>query len=115
MDRFLRTLTMAPPPSKTGRVLELGSYMQMTPVLGCVLGYREVRGGYFGQLGRTDDKTVSAGGREIFRCSIDHFDAEKDTYPYLDEYFDTILACEIFEHFLHNPHAHAHRMPARTN
>jgi len=103
MQRFLRTLTMVPPPSRTGRVLELGAYMQMTPVLGCVLGYKEVRGGYFGKLGRTDEKSVSAGGREIFRCSVDQFDAEKDTYPYPDEYFDTVLACEIFEHFLHDP------------
>lgn len=103
MERFLRTLTMVPPPSKTGRVLELGAYMQMTPVLGCVLGYREVRGGYFGKLGRTDVKAVSAGGREIFRCVVDQFDAEKDTYPYPDGHFDTILACEIFEHFLHDP------------
>jgi len=62
MERFVRTLTMVPPPAKTVRVLELGAYMQMTPVLGCVLGYKEVRGAYFGNLGRTDEKTVSAGG-----------------------------------------------------
>lgn len=103
LERFVRTLTMVPPPSKTGRVLELGAYMQMTPVLGCVLGYKEVRGGYYGTLGKTDDKTVSAGGREIFRCQVDQFDAEKDRYPYPDEHFDTVLACEIFEHFLHDP------------
>ncbi|MDQ2948157.1 MAG: methyltransferase domain-containing protein [Acidobacteriota bacterium] len=103
MERFLRTLTMVPPPSKTGRALELGAYMQMTPVLGCVLGYSEVRGGYFGKLGRTDEKTVSSGGREVFRCRVDQFDAEIDLYPYPDESFDTILACEIFEHFLHDP------------
>src|SRR5271155_1984120 len=98
MERFVRTLTMVPPPSRTGRVLELGAYMQMTPVLGCVLGYKEVRGAYFGNIGRTDEKTVSAGGQEIFRCFVDLFDAEKDVYPYPDEHFDTVLACEIFEH-----------------
>jgi SAM-dependent methyltransferase len=103
MERFVRTLTMVPPPSKTSRVLELGAYMQMTPVLGCVHGYKEVRGGYYGPLGRTDEKSVSAGGREIFRCFVDLFDAERDVYPYPDEYFDTVLACEIFEHFLHDP------------
>jgi len=103
MERFVRTLTMVPPPSRTGRVLELGAYMQMTPVLGCVLGYEEIRGAYFGKLGRTDEKTASAGGKEIFRCHVDLFDAEKDAYPYPDEHFDTVLACEIFEHFLHDP------------
>jgi SAM-dependent methyltransferase len=103
MQRFVRTLTMVPPPSTTGRVLELGAYMQMTPVLGCLLGYTEVRGAYFGKLGRTDYKTVRANDREIFRCAVDLFDAEKDRYPYPDGYFDTVLACEIFEHFLHDP------------
>lgn len=103
MERFVRTLTMVPPPSKTGRVLELGAYMQMTPVLGCILGYKEVRGAYFGTLGKTDDKAVSSAGREIFRCEVDQFDAEKDRYPYPDGHFDTVLACEIFEHFLHDP------------
>jgi SAM-dependent methyltransferase len=103
MERFVRTLTMVPPPSKTGRVLELGAYMQMTPVLSSLLGYKEVRGAYFGQLGRTDHKTVSSGGREIFHCAVDLFNAEKDTYPYPNEHFDTVLACEIFEHFLHDP------------
>ncbi|HEX5228699.1 MAG TPA: methyltransferase domain-containing protein [Bryobacteraceae bacterium] len=103
MERFLRTLTMVPPPSKTGRALELGAYMQMTPVLGCVLGYGEVRGAYFGTAGRTDHKKVSAGGQEIFHCAVDLFDAEKDPFPYPNEHFDTVLACEIFEHFLHDP------------
>jgi SAM-dependent methyltransferase len=77
--------------------------MQMTPALHCVLGYREVRGAYFGPLGRVDEKSISIGGREAFRCSIDLFDAEKDRYPYPDGHFETVLACEIFEHLLHDP------------
>jgi hypothetical protein len=43
--RIARTLALAPP-LQTGRALELGAYMYMTPALGCVLGYREVRGAY---------------------------------------------------------------------
>lgn len=34
---------------------------------------------------------------------IDLFDAEKDVYPYPDKHFDTLLAWESFEHFLHDP------------
>lgn len=103
LERLARSLSMVPPPGQTGRVLELGAYMQMTPVLGCVLGYREVRGAYFGPLGRTNTKVMTSGGKEIFRCSVDLFDAEKDRFPYPDQHFDTVLACEIFEHFLHDP------------
>jgi len=103
MARIVRTLSMTPPPGRTGRVLELGAYMHMTPALGCVLGYTEVRGAYFGPIGGTDRKTVSAGGKVVFECFVDLFDAEKDAYPYPDGTFDTVLACEIFEHFLHDP------------
>lgn len=49
-ERIARTLTLVPPPGLTRRVLELGAYMQMTPALGCVLGYEEVRAAYYGNL-----------------------------------------------------------------
>jgi SAM-dependent methyltransferase len=103
LARIVRTLSITPPPQRTSRVLELGAYMHMTPALGCVLGYRDVRGAYYGPLGRSDHKTVSAGGKVVFECEVDLFDAEKDRYPYEDASYDTVLACEIFEHFLHDP------------
>lgn len=103
VPRIGRTLDLVPPPKSSGRVLELGAYMQMTPALQCVLGYREVRGAYFGPLGRTDEKSITVGGKAVFRCFVDLFDAEKDRYPYPDGHFETVLACEIFEHMLHDP------------
>ncbi|MGD1097569.1 MAG: methyltransferase domain-containing protein [Bryobacteraceae bacterium] len=101
--RIGRTLTLVPPPTGPSRVLEMGAYMQMTPALQCVLGYQEVRGAYFGPLGRTDQKSCTVQGREVFHCMVDLFDAEKDRYPYPDGHFETVLACEIFEHMLHDP------------
>jgi SAM-dependent methyltransferase len=103
IPRIGRTLTLVPPPKTSKRVLEMGAYMQMTPALQCVLGYEEVRGAFFGPLGRTDEKSLTIGGREVFHCSVDLFDAEKDVYPYPDGLFETALACEIFEHMLHDP------------
>jgi SAM-dependent methyltransferase len=103
VPRIGRTLDLVPTPKSSGRVLELGAYMQMTPALQCVLGYKEVRGAYFGPLGRTDEKSITVGGKEVFRCFVDLFDAEKDRYPYPDGHFETVLACEIFEHMLHDP------------
>lgn len=103
IPRIARTLSFVPPPKTSGRVLEMGAYMQMTPVLQCVLGYKEVRGAFFGPLGRVDEKSLTAGGKEVFRCFVDLFDAEKDRYPYPDGHFETVLACEIFEHMLHDP------------
>jgi SAM-dependent methyltransferase len=104
IPRIARTLSLTPPPRSSGRVLELGAYMHMTPALQCVLGYQEVRGAYYGPLGRRDQKTVTAGGgKEIFHCTVDLFDAEKDRYPYPDGHFETVLCCEIIEHLLHDP------------
>ena len=103
VPRIARTLGLVPPPRSSGRVLEMGAYMQMTPALQCVLGYKEVRGAYFGPLGRVDEKSITVQGREVFHCFVDLFDAEKDRYPYEDGRFETVLACEIFEHLLHDP------------
>ncbi len=103
MARIVRTLAVTPPPGLKSRVLELGAYMHMTPALACVLGYEEVRGAYLGPHGRTDKKTVRANGRIVFEGYVDLFDAERDRFPYEDDRFDTVLACEIFEHFLHDP------------
>jgi SAM-dependent methyltransferase len=103
MERVARTVGLVPPPSKTKRVLELGAYMQMTPALQCVLGFEEVRGAYYGPLGRTDEKSITAGGKEVFHCYVDLFNAERDRFPYPDEHFDAVLACEIFEHLLLDP------------
>jgi SAM-dependent methyltransferase len=103
LPRIARTLDLVPAPRSSGRVLELGAYMHMTPALQCVLGYKEVRGAFFGPLGRTDEKSVTAGGKPVFRCFVDLFDAEKDRYPYPDGNFECVLACEIFEHMMHDP------------
>ena len=116
MARIVRTLSITPGPRLTGRVLELGAYMQMTPALQCVLGYSEVRGAYFAPSPRNAwerwlrrwqsaqaRQRMTSGGQVVFECLVDRFDAERDPWPYFDSHFDTVLACEIFEHFLHDP------------
>ena len=78
---MVQTMALAPPPQETGRALELGCYMQMTPALAVEHGYREVCGGYYGQLGQTETKSASVQGQEIFRCQVDLFDAERGPVP----------------------------------
>jgi predicted SAM-dependent methyltransferase len=102
LPRIVRTLAITPP-GDGGSALELGAYMHMTPALQCVLGYQKVRGAYLGPLGRTEHKNVTVGGRKVFECFIDLFDVEKHKWPYEDGRFRTVLACEIFEHLLHDP------------
>jgi glycosyltransferase involved in cell wall biosynthesis/SAM-dependent methyltransferase len=103
VTRLQKTLAITPPGSAADRVLEMGAYLQMTPLLRSRLGYGEVRGCYYGKLGRVDHRSAVSAEGETFECEIDHFDAEKDQYPYPDEHFSTVLCCELIEHLYHDP------------
>jgi SAM-dependent methyltransferase len=81
----------------------MGAYLQITPALRTKLGYGEVRGCYYGKLGRTDHRTVTSAEGETFECCIDHFDAEKDRFPYPDQHFSTVICGELIEHLFEDP------------
>jgi SAM-dependent methyltransferase len=102
IPRLAKTLALVPPPESTGRVLELGCYMQITPLLQRVCGYREVRGAYYGKAGRVDHKAIHFPDGD-FTCEVDHFDAERNAFPYPDGHFDLVIAGEIIEHFIYDP------------
>ena len=102
IPRLARTLALVPPPQGTGRVLELGCYMQITPLLERLCGFSEVRGAYYGTLGRTDLKTLRLADGE-FSCYVDCFDAERDRFPYPAGHFDLVIAAEIIEHLRYDP------------
>jgi SAM-dependent methyltransferase len=101
--RLVKTLEMTPLGGPCDRVLEMGAYLQITPALKTRLGYGEVRGCYYGQLGRIDHKVVESEEGERFECAIDHFDAEKDCFPYPDGHFSTVLCGELIEHLFEDP------------
>ena len=101
--RLVKTLEITPPGGPGDRILEMGAYLQITPALRTRLGYGEVRGCYYGKLGRTDHRTVTSSSGEVFACDIDHFDAEKDRFPYPDEHFATVLCGELIEHLFEDP------------
>jgi len=101
--RLVKTLAITPPGGPCDRVLEMGAYLQITPALRTRLGYGEVRGCYYGKLGRVDHRTVTSAEGETFECSIDHFDAERDRFPYPDGHFATVLCCELIEHLFEDP------------
>ena len=101
--RLVKTLGITPPGGPDDRILEMGAYLQVTPALRSKLGYGEVRGCYYGPTGRIDHRTVTSSEGETFTCDIDHFDAEKDRFPYDDAYFSTVLCGELIEHLFADP------------
>ncbi len=103
MTRLQKTLTITPPGGPEDRILEMGAYLQITPALHSRLGYGEVRGCYYGKAGRIDHREVVSADGEEFTCDVDHFDAEKDRYPYPCGHFSTVLCCELIEHLYHDP------------
>jgi len=101
--RLVKTLEITPPGGPCDRILEMGAYLQMTPALHTRLGYGEVRGCYYGPLGKVDHRQVTSTEGEPFACEIDLFDAEKDRFPYPDSHFQTVLCCELIEHLFEDP------------
>jgi glycosyltransferase involved in cell wall biosynthesis len=101
--RLAKTLEITPPGGPEDRILEMGAYLQITPALRSRLGYGEVRGCYYGKPGHTDLREVVSTDGEPFSCEIDHFDAEKDVYPYPSGHFSTVLCCELIEHLSEDP------------
>jgi SAM-dependent methyltransferase len=101
--RLQKTLAIIPPGGPCDRILEMGAYLQITPALKTHLGYGEVRGCYYGLLGRVDHRVITSSEGETFSCEIDHFDAERDRFPYPDAHFSTVLCCELIEHLFNDP------------
>jgi glycosyltransferase involved in cell wall biosynthesis/SAM-dependent methyltransferase len=103
LTRLIRTLEITPAGAARDRILEMGAYMQITPALKTRAGYGEVRGSYLGKIGEFNEREVHSRTGETFTCRIDHFDAEKDRYPYPDDFFSTVLCCELLEHLYDDP------------
>lgn len=103
LSRLAKTLDLIPPGTADDRILEMGAYLQITPALKTKLGYGDVRGCYYGVLGRVDHKEVHSADGEVFTCEIDLFDAEKDVFPYPDNSFKTVVCGELLEHLTADP------------
>ncbi len=103
LTRLSKTLAITPRGGSEDRVLEMGAYLQMTPALRSHLGYGEVRGCYYGPAGTVAHKEVVSESGERFECDVDLFDAEKDPFPYPNEWFSTVLSCELIEHLSEDP------------
>jgi SAM-dependent methyltransferase len=103
LSRLIDTIELLPEGDESSRILEMGCYMQITPLLQQVKHYGEVRGCYFGKLGKSREQEAVAPDGRRFSCVVDEFDAERDPYPYPDDHFDAVVCTELFEHLGMDP------------
>ena len=103
LERLAFTIRLLPTSRTSGRCLELGSYLHLAPAAQQFRRYAKICTANFGPRGVKIAKEASSQGREILRSETDLFDVEIDEFPYEDDYFETVLACEILEHLRVDP------------
>jgi SAM-dependent methyltransferase len=120
LDRFRITMALLPPLAPGARVLELGSNPYFLTRLLLRRGYKVTSANYFGDQWREEPVQVvtapGSGERHVFE--FDHFNVERERFPYPDGSFDLVLFCEILEHLPSDPiqtFAEIHRVLAQPH
>ncbi len=107
--RFMITLRMVPPASlPESKLLELGANPYfLTLLLQRFRTYHLTLSNFF-RAGHSPDKQgiqviSNASYHERWEFAYDHFNVEKDVFPYPDREFDIVLFCETLEHLVIDP------------
>ena len=77
--------------------------MQITPALKTRLGYGEVRGCYYGPAGQVDRRSEHVERRRRVQLRRRSVRRGEGPFPYDDDYFSTVLCCELLEHLTEDP------------
>jgi SAM-dependent methyltransferase len=104
-DRIVKTVELLPRGDSGKRLLELSSYLQMTPLVLRDGNYGEVTvtNWWEGEPGvKSQQIRHSETGVELSFPMI-NVDVERDRFPFDDQYFDVALCCELIEHLVEDP------------
>jgi len=104
-DRFRTTMALLPPLAQGSKILELGANPYfLTRLLrdrGLDVTCANWFGPGFGFDHRGEQVVTESGTEHTYR--FDHFNIERDRFPYGDGIFDLVLFCEILEHLPADP------------
>lgn len=103
--RIIETVELVPVGGEGARLLELSSYLQMTPLIqrdGC---YDEIviTNWWKGATRRQRQTVRHAATGEEMSFEMLNVDVERDRFPFPDVYFDVALCCELIEHLTADP------------
>jgi glycosyltransferase involved in cell wall biosynthesis/SAM-dependent methyltransferase len=104
-ERIIKTVELIPVGKQEQRLLELGSYKQMTLLVQRYGDYGEIVVTCW-EPGEPRDRMMSirhpVTGEE-FNFQEKNIDVEHDRFPFPDSYFDVALCCELIEHLREDP------------
>jgi SAM-dependent methyltransferase len=93
-----KLLSIIPAGGAGDYILDMESGMGITALLHSRLGYGHVRGCVAGQAGLVETREEDG-----VRWQVDHFDLERDFYPYPSAHFRTIVCADVLETLKHDP------------
>ncbi len=106
LRRFLYTLSLIPDGS--GNLLEIGSNpYYMTLLVKKFKSYEIYSTNFFSEAlpprSRQSQRVVDTATGEMSTLEFEHFNVERDEFPYPDGFFDVVLFCEVLEHLVYDP------------
>jgi len=93
-----KLLSLIPAGGAGDYILEIAGRPEMAALLHTRLGYGHVRGCVAGSAGLVETREEDG-----VRWQVDHFDLERDFYPYPSAHFRTIVCAEVLETLKHDP------------
>lgn len=103
--RIIETVELVPVGDENKRLLELSSYLQMTPLIKRQGSYGEIviTNWWRGESRRQLQTIKHATTGEQMSFDMLNVDVERERFPFPDEYFDVALCCELIEHLTADP------------